>query len=153
FEAAFLRFEIPISKDVVLNKYFLDNLNLESLTTKAYRSYSPYDLVVNERKVISVPLEKVFLGLFAAAANGGVYKSYRWGAAYGRLRAWEAMRAFANVPEDFSQEQANEAFYQHEWFQFDSTDGWFHETGYNLGAMCLHKGGQELVVVAATDSD
>lgn len=79
--------------------------------------------------------------LFAAAASGGAYDRGLDGA-YGRAATWRSVTALCDG------DPAGCA-----WWTFDAANDWFERVAWDIGIVCLRKGGRGLAVLAATDVD
>lgn len=77
---------------------------------------------------------EVFAVLFAAASGGSAYGHGEYGA-YGRLYAWESMRALGGSA----------------WAVFSAGTAWYQQVAWDLGVAALGDG--ELAVLTATDTD
>ena len=79
--------------------------------------------------------------LFSAAANGGAYDRGQ-GGAYGRLAAWQSVKALAGGAVEGCA-----------WWTFEAANDWFRRRAWDLGVLCLRPGGRAVAVLAATDED
>ncbi|MEU3464453.1 DUF6183 family protein [Streptomyces sp. NPDC006733] len=73
--------------------------------------------------------------------------------AYGRLAAWRSLGGLTGCPADAPLAQVAERVRRTTWFHMDSAPGWFHGILWDLAVAALRPGGQEIAVLAATDTD
>jgi Family of unknown function (DUF6183) len=105
-----------------------------------------------EVKATRTSLESVLSLLFWAASSGGSYNKGEY-AAYGRLRVWESLAGFVG---------AGLATHLHErvvlaracaWYSVDVKSEWLYQTFWDIFICCLNPIRQEVVLLAATDTD
>ncbi|MFJ7948298.1 DUF6183 family protein [Streptomyces sp. NPDC096354] len=90
--------------------------------------------------------------LLTAAARGPAYGSGLYGA-YGRLVAWRSLAGLTGVPADAPIARTAELVRQASWFRVATASSWFYEVAWDLAIAALRSGGQEIAVLAATDTD
>jgi len=96
--------------------------------------------------------DSAFAILFAASAGGGAYSLGRRGA-YGRLDAWISFGGLAGIEAGSSAESIGERAERCAWFMFQADSGWFEDVAWDIGIVCLHPDGDEMAILAATDTD
>lgn len=102
----------------------------------------------------SIRPEEAFM-LLAVAGLGGIPYHHSLGAAWSRLHAWNAVRAFAglDVSEPLSVDDAERAARTCQWHYFDAANEWFIQEYCDLGVAALRPDGRTLVIAAGTATD
>ncbi|MDN3294296.1 DUF6183 family protein [Streptomyces ficellus] len=90
--------------------------------------------------------------LLTAAALSPAYGSGLYGA-YGRLAAWRSLGALVGAPADAPLTDTAERVERAHWFRAAPASDWFHEVAWDFAVVALRPGGQEIAVLAATDTD
>ncbi|MEW2636490.1 DUF6183 family protein [Streptomyces sp. NPDC048389] len=90
--------------------------------------------------------------LLSAAVRSPAYGSgmHR---AYGRLATWRSLGALSGAPAGAPPARIAELVEQTHWFRLGTTSRWFHEVAWDLAVAAIRPGGQEIAVLAATDTD
>ncbi|MFE6482911.1 DUF6183 family protein [Streptomyces sp. NPDC057757] len=96
--------------------------------------------------------DSVFRVLLSAAVRGSAYGHGLYGA-YGRLATWRSFGGLVGTPADASIVSVADMVGRVDWFQMDTASGWFHGIAWDLAVAALRSGGQEIAVLAATDTD
>lgn len=96
--------------------------------------------------------DSVLRVLLSAAVRAPAYGSGMYGA-YGRLAAWRSLGGLTGAPQDAPLTRVAELVEQTQWFRIATTSDWFHEVAWDLAVAALRPGGQEIAVLAATDTD
>lgn len=90
--------------------------------------------------------------LLSAAMRSPAYGPGLHGA-YGRLAAWRSLAGLTDAPADAPLTGIAELVEQTHWFRIAPTSVWFHQVEWDLAIAALRPGGQEIAVLAATDTD
>lgn len=91
--------------------------------------------------------------LFTAALRAPAYGHGTYGA-YGRLATWRSLGALAGSPADAPVEAIADRVQRTTWLRLGTASTpWFHNVAWDLALAALRPGGQELAVLAATDTD
>ncbi|MEU5076062.1 DUF6183 family protein [Streptomyces asoensis] len=96
--------------------------------------------------------ESVLRILLTAAVRGPAYGCGLYGA-HGRLAAWRSLGGLTGAAADASIARTAELVRQTHWFRVDTASVWFYEVAWDLAIAALRAGGQEIAVLAATDTD
>ncbi|MBT2458327.1 DUF6183 family protein [Streptomyces sp. ISL-86] len=96
--------------------------------------------------------DSVLRVLLTAAVRGPAYGSGLYGA-YGRLAAWRSLGGLTGAAADAPITHTAELVRQTRWFRVDTASMWFYEVAWDLAIAALRPGGQEIAVLAATDTD
>lgn len=96
--------------------------------------------------------DSVLRVLLTAAVRGPAYGYGLYGA-YGRLAAWRSLGGLAGAPADAPIAYTAEMVRQANWFRVDTASEWFYNVAWDLAVAALRSGGQEIAVLAATDTD
>ena len=96
--------------------------------------------------------DSVLRVLLTAAVRGPAYGSGLYGA-YGRLAAWRSLGGLTGAPADTPIAHTAELVRQTRWFRVNTASVWFYEVAWDLAIAALRSGGQEIAVLAATDTD
>ncbi|GAB2714925.1 DUF6183 family protein [Kitasatospora kifunensis] len=94
----------------------------------------------------------VFRLLLTTAVRAPAYGPGRHGA-YGRLAAWQSLGGLTGSPAAAPPAQIAELVRRTSWFRVDTTSAWFYGIYWDLAVAALRPGGQEIAVLAATDTD
>lgn len=100
----------------------------------------------------NVALKDVFTVLFSAASSGGAYNIGNF-AAYGRFLAWRSIAGLVGAPLDAPARIIAASARTCQWCLFDSASEWYHQVAWDIGVACYNPGGQEVALLAATDTD
>ncbi|MEE1785767.1 DUF6183 family protein [Streptomyces sp. SP17BM10] len=91
--------------------------------------------------------------LLTAALRAPAYGHGCYGA-YGRLAAWRSLGALTGSPSDAPVAEVADRVRRTSWFRLGTASApWFHNVAWDLAVAALRPGGQELAVLAATDTD
>ncbi|MFF7993321.1 DUF6183 family protein [Kitasatospora xanthocidica] len=90
--------------------------------------------------------------LLTAAYRAPAYGRGRYGA-YGRLAAWRSLGGLTGSPADAPVAEVAELVRRTSWFRVGTSSPWFHDVAWDLAVAALRPGGQEIAVLAATDTD
>ncbi|UYQ60865.1 DUF6183 family protein [Streptomyces peucetius] len=96
--------------------------------------------------------DEVLRVLLSAAVRSPAYGGGMYGA-YGRLAAWRSLGALAGAPADAPIGRTAELVEQTHWFRLGTSSPWFQEVAWDLAVAAVRPGGQEIAVLAATDTD
>ncbi|MEW2309946.1 DUF6183 family protein [Streptomyces sp. NPDC006864] len=96
--------------------------------------------------------DTVFRTLLTAAVRSPAYGSGLHGA-YGRLAAWHSLAGPTGVPADRPLTEVAEAAGRTTWLRIAPSTSWFSAIVWDVAVAALRPGGQEIAVLAATDSD
>ncbi|WP_066953547.1 DUF6183 family protein [Streptomyces lushanensis] len=96
--------------------------------------------------------ESVLRVLLTAAVRGPAYGSGLYGA-YGRLATWRSLGGLTGARANAPIAHTAELMRQTHWFRVDTAATWFYEVAWDLAIAALRSGGQEIAVLAATDTD
>ncbi|MFD5820633.1 DUF6183 family protein [Streptomyces sp. NPDC127038] len=96
--------------------------------------------------------DSVLRVLLTAAVRGSAYGPGLHGA-YGRLATWRSLGGLTGAPADAPIAHTAELVRRASWFRADTSAVWFHEVAWDLAIAVLRSGGQEIAVLAATDTD
>ncbi|MFD8914498.1 DUF6183 family protein [Streptomyces sp. NPDC059575] len=95
---------------------------------------------------------RVLRVLLTAAVRDPAYGSGMFGA-YGRLAVWRTLGALVGTAPDAPVDDTALLVEQAHWFIADPASGWFHQVVWDLAVAVLRPGGQDIAVLAATDTD
>ncbi|MDE0867071.1 MAG: DUF6183 family protein [Rubripirellula sp.] len=98
------------------------------------------------------PVKFIFTVLFSAASTGGAY-NYGEFAAYGRLLAWRSLAGLVGCHENASIEETAVRARDSKWCLFSSSSDWYYQVAWDIGVACVNPTQNELVILAATDTD
>ncbi|MEU6058648.1 DUF6183 family protein [Streptomyces sp. NPDC047097] len=90
--------------------------------------------------------------LFSAAVRSPAYGPGLY-SAYGRLAVWRSLGGLTGAPADAPLAHIAELVEQTHWFRVAPTSSWFQQVAWDLSIAALRPGGQEIAVLAATDTD
>ncbi|MFD4143036.1 DUF6183 family protein [Streptomyces sp. NPDC058572] len=96
--------------------------------------------------------DRVLQVLLTAAVRGPAYGPGLYGA-YGRLAAWRSLGGLVGAPADALIAHTAALVEQTHWFIADPSSDWFCQVIWDLAVAALRPGGQEIAVLAATDTD
>lgn len=99
-----------------------------------------------------VELSSIYRLLFAATATGGAYTG-GLKAAYGRLTAWDSLRALMNMDEFCPMNDVYLVGKECRWITFGSQNDWFCNVAWDVGIICLNHKTGTIAYLAATDTD
>ncbi len=142
FEVALYLADEPITIESITEDFLL-SLNLQCL--KGIRESLDIRLHSTD------PIE-VFTLLFAAASTHNT-TSEGHGHIQGRLRAWRSLSGLVGGNAETSFEEVESLANQCSWRLFWAASGWYYESYYHLGIVCLRPDGMSLSVLAAAAWD
>ncbi|MBK3573537.1 hypothetical protein JHN63_06825 [Streptomyces sp. MBT65] len=96
--------------------------------------------------------DRVLRVLLTAAVRSPAYGSGMFGA-YGRLAAWRSLGGLVGAAPEAPLPHTATLVEQTHWFIADPSSDWFHQVAWDLAVAALRPGGQEIAVLAATDTD
>jgi hypothetical protein len=96
--------------------------------------------------------DSVLRVLLTAAVRGPAYGSGLYGA-YGRLATWRSLGGLTGAPADAPIAHVAELVRRVRWFRVDTASVRFYEVAWDLAIVALRSGGQEIAMLAATDTD
>ncbi|WP_327233540.1 DUF6183 family protein [Streptomyces sp. NBC_01317] len=96
--------------------------------------------------------DSVLRVLLTAAVRGPAYGFGLYGA-YGRLATWRSLAGLTGASADAPITHTAELVRQARWFRVDTASVWFYGVAWDLAVAVLRSGGQEIAVLAATDTD
>lgn len=96
--------------------------------------------------------DSVLQVLLTAAVRAPAYGPGLYGA-YGRLAAWCSIGGLAGAPPDSPIVHTAELVRKVVWFRLSTTSAWFYQVAWDLAITALRPNGQEIAVIAATDTD
>ncbi|MFD7788528.1 DUF6183 family protein [Streptomyces nojiriensis] len=99
----------------------------------------------------STPQEMLAV-LLTAAVRAPAY-GLGLGVAYGRLAAWQSLAGLTGAPTGATVRETADLVRRTTWFRLGTTSRWFHQVAWDLALAALRPGGQEIAVLAATDTD
>ncbi|MGY4923790.1 DUF6183 family protein [Streptomyces sp. 900105755] len=95
---------------------------------------------------------RVLRVLLTAAVRSPAYGNARFGA-YGRLAAWRSLGGLVGAAPDAPIGHTARLVEQAHWFVADPSSDWFCLVAWDLAVAVLRASGQEIAVLAATDTD
>ncbi len=96
--------------------------------------------------------DRVLRVLLTAAVRSPAYGSGMFGA-YGRLAVWRSLGGLVGAAPDAPVDDTAMLVEQAHWFIADPSSDWFHQVAWDLAVAVLRPGGQDIAVLAATDTD
>lgn len=144
------------NRDFALARYFVENLSHPT-------DFSVADLLRLDFKWLqgsqasnlnlrSATPNQAFQVLFYTASMSGCY-GVEAGGAWGRLRAWKAMGALVEAPENAALEEIAAQSSRFIWYSFIADTDWFVGLGPDFGLVAIAPDARHLVVLASTDCD
>ncbi|MFF7966572.1 DUF6183 family protein [Streptomyces sp. NPDC007903] len=100
----------------------------------------------------SATSDRVLRVLLTAAVRSSAYGNGMFGA-YGRLAVWRTLGGLVGAAPDASVEDTAMLVEQAHWFIADPSSDWFRQVAWDLAVAVLRPGGQDIAVLAATDTD
>ncbi|MFD8420885.1 DUF6183 family protein [Streptomyces sp. NPDC059466] len=96
--------------------------------------------------------DRVLRVLLTAAVRSPAYGSGMFGA-YGRLAVWRSLGGLVGAAPDAPVDDTAMLVERAHWFIADPSSDWFHQVAWDLAVAVLRPGGQNIAVLAATDTD
>ncbi len=93
-----------------------------------------------------------FRTLFSAAVRPPAYGTGLHGA-YGRLATWRSLGGLTGSPAGAPIAHVADLVQRTSWFRVNTTSAWFYNVAWDLAVAALRADGQEIAILAATDTD
>ncbi|MEV8047250.1 DUF6183 family protein [Streptomyces griseoluteus] len=113
---------------------------------------TPWPGKEQKARLHSATSDRVLRVLLTAAVRSSAYGSGMFGA-YGRLAVWRTLSGLVGAAPDAPVDDTAMLVEQAHWFIADPSSDWFHQVAWDLAVAVLRPGGQDIAVLAATDTD